>query len=83
MKDADLGRLATIRPDGAPQVSPVGFTYNEELGTIDIFGYNMSRSAKYRNITCNENGDGAFRALSTTGRVAVHAIDCRQGISSN
>jgi pyridoxamine 5'-phosphate oxidase family protein len=45
-----LGRLATIQPDGSPQVSPVGFTYNEELGTIDIGGFNMSRSQKYRNV---------------------------------
>ena len=26
---AELGRLATIQPDGTPQNSPVGFTYNE------------------------------------------------------
>lgn len=54
LRAADLGRLATIRPDGTPQVSPVGFTYNEELGTIDIAGYRMSRSQKFRNIATNE-----------------------------
>jgi pyridoxamine 5'-phosphate oxidase family protein len=53
MKEADLGRLATIQPDGTPQVSPVGFTYNEELGTIDIAGYRMSKSRKFRNIAHN------------------------------
>ena len=31
-----LGRLATIQPDGSPQVKPVGFRYHPELGTIDI-----------------------------------------------
>jgi len=45
-----LGRLATVQPDGTPQVSPVGFSYNEELGTIDIGGFNMSRSQKFRNV---------------------------------
>ncbi len=45
-----LGRLATVRPDGAPQVSPVGFSYNRELGTIDIAGYSMSTSQKFRNV---------------------------------
>jgi pyridoxamine 5'-phosphate oxidase family protein len=53
MRDADLGRLATVAPDGAPQVSPVGFTFNEELGTIDIAGYHMSKSRKYRNLATN------------------------------
>jgi pyridoxamine 5'-phosphate oxidase family protein len=53
MAQADLGRLATVQRDGTPQASPVGFTYNAELGTIDIAGYNMSKSQKYRNIAAN------------------------------
>ncbi len=48
-----LGRLATIQPDGTPQVNPVGFRYNEELATIDIGGYNMASSQKFRNVTGN------------------------------
>ena len=54
MKAADLGRLATIQRDGTPQASPVGFTYNEELGTIDISGYNMAKSQKFRNLAHND-----------------------------
>jgi len=50
LHQADLGRLATIQRDGTPQNSPVGFTYNAALGTIDIAGYRMARSQKYRNI---------------------------------
>lgn len=53
MKGADLARLATVRPDGTPQNSPVGFTYNEELGTLDIHGYRMSKSKKFRNLASN------------------------------
>ncbi|MDX1870999.1 PPOX class F420-dependent oxidoreductase [Mycolicibacterium sp. 120266] len=48
-----LGRLATVDPHGAPQNSPVGFTYNDELGTIDIAGYRMSASRKYRSLAHN------------------------------
>ena len=55
LRRAELGRLATIRPDGRPQNSPVGFTYNEALGTIDIAGYRMSKSQKFRNIARNDN----------------------------
>jgi pyridoxamine 5'-phosphate oxidase family protein len=47
------GHLATIGPDGSPQVKPLGFTYNAELGTIDIAGFNMASSAKYRNVRAN------------------------------
>jgi pyridoxamine 5'-phosphate oxidase family protein len=53
LEAADLGRLATVQPNGSPQVSPVGFTYNSELQTIDISGYRMSASQKYRNIANN------------------------------
>ena len=53
LRTTDLGRLATVQADGTPQNSPVGFTYNEELGTIDIAGYRMSKSQKFRNIARN------------------------------
>ena len=54
LKDQPLGRLATVQPDGTLQVSPVGFHYNEDLATIDIGGYNMTSSRKFRNVA--ENG---------------------------
>jgi pyridoxamine 5'-phosphate oxidase family protein len=47
------GRLATVAANGFPQVKPVGFTYNPRLGTIDIVGYNMASSAKYKNVQAN------------------------------
>src|ERR1700742_1221794 len=53
MKAADLARLATIQPDGTLQNNPVGFTYNEDLGTLDIYGYRMSKSRKFRNVASN------------------------------
>ncbi|MER5641084.1 PPOX class F420-dependent oxidoreductase [Kitasatospora sp. NPDC002227] len=43
-----LARLATIGPDGCPQVRPVGFRLNDD-GSIDIGGPDMARSQKYRN----------------------------------
>lgn len=45
-----LGRLATVRPDGAPQNSPVTFWFDAATGTIDIGGPALSRSQKYRNV---------------------------------
>src|SRR5690242_19987359 len=48
-----LGRLATARPDGTLQVSPVGFRYNDKTGTIDIAGRGMARSQKFRNVADN------------------------------
>ena len=50
LQQVDLGRLATVQRDGTPQNSPVGFSFNAELGTIDIAGFHMSASQKWRNI---------------------------------
>ena len=43
LETQQLGRLATIQPDGSPQVKPVGFRYNAELGTIDVVGAGPTR----------------------------------------
>jgi pyridoxamine 5'-phosphate oxidase family protein len=48
-----LGRLATVNLRGEPQVAAVGFRYNPELDTIDIGGYDMANTQKFRNIARN------------------------------
>lgn len=65
----DRGRLATVAADGTPQNKPVGYRYNPELATIDIAGFNMERSAKYRNITLHP--DVAFVVDDATGEGAA------------
>jgi PPOX class F420-dependent enzyme/OxyR family protein/uncharacterized protein (TIGR02246 family) len=79
------GRLATVAPNGTPQNKPVGYRYNAALGTIDIAGFTMERSAKYRNVGVNPEvsfvvddivGEGAegVRFIELRGR-AEHATD--------
>jgi pyridoxamine 5'-phosphate oxidase family protein len=53
-----LGRLATVQPTGTLQASPVGYRYNKATGTIDIAGFNMAASRKFRNVA--DNGRVAF-----------------------
>ena len=43
-----LARLATVGKDGTPHVAPVGWTYNADLGTIDIGGHDMASTKKFR-----------------------------------
>ena len=45
-----LARLATVGKDGTPHVTPVGWTYNAELGTIDVGGHDMTNTKKYRDV---------------------------------
>lgn len=44
-----LGRLATVGPDGGPQVRPTGFEVRAD-GTLDIGGADLPRTRKYRNV---------------------------------
>lgn len=53
LRSQRLGRLATQQPNGTLQASPVGFEVNAESGTIDIHGFRMSASRKFRNIKAN------------------------------
>jgi pyridoxamine 5'-phosphate oxidase family protein len=48
-----VGRMATVQPDGTPQVNPVTYRYNTGLGTIDIGGFNFATSRKFRNVVDN------------------------------
>jgi pyridoxamine 5'-phosphate oxidase family protein len=45
-----LARLATVGKDGTPHVVPVGFSYNADHDSIDIRGYTMFESKKYRDV---------------------------------
>jgi pyridoxamine 5'-phosphate oxidase family protein len=45
-----LGRLATVGADGTPHVVPVGWIYNAATDTVDVGGYELERSKKFRDV---------------------------------
>lgn len=47
-----LGRLATVDAEGRPQANPVGYFLRED-GTIDIGGWTMGTTRKWRNVAAN------------------------------
>lgn len=57
-----LGRLATVSAVGDVQNNPVGFVLNVDTGTIDIGGFAMGATRKFRNV-------------QATGRVAFVVDD--------
>jgi pyridoxamine 5'-phosphate oxidase family protein len=72
-----LGHLATIGPDGTPQVKPLGFTWNTDLGTIDIAGFNMGGSAKYRNIRANPQVALVVDEMTEQSMEGAHFLEIR------
>ena len=72
-----LGHLATIGPDGTPQVKPLGVTWNADLGTIDIAGFNMGGSAKYRNIQSNPRVAFVVDEMTEESMEGAHFLEIR------
>jgi pyridoxamine 5'-phosphate oxidase family protein len=77
LKSQRLGRLATISPSGAPQANPVGFTVNDALGTIDIFGFNLAKSKKYRNVKANPKVAFVVDDLASVNPWVVRGVEIR------
>lgn len=50
LRGQSLARLATIGPDGAPHVRPVGFLVDPVTGTVDIPGLDNPSTQKWRNV---------------------------------
>jgi len=50
LRSQPLARLATIGPDGGPQVKAVGFIVDPDTGTIDIPGLDNPSTQKWRNV---------------------------------
>jgi pyridoxamine 5'-phosphate oxidase family protein len=71
------GHLATLGPNGTPQIKPLGFTYNRALGTIDITGFNMAESAKYRNVRTNPNVAFVVDEVTGESMEGVHFLEVR------
>ena len=77
MTRQERGHLATIAPDGIPQVKPLGFTYNAVLGTIDIAGMNMASSAKYHNVRANPHVAFVVDEVTGPGVAGAHFLEIR------
>jgi pyridoxamine 5'-phosphate oxidase family protein len=71
------GHLATLGSDGIPQLKPLGFTYNPTLGTVDITGFNMNGSAKYRNIQANPNVAFVVDEVTEQSMQGAHFLEIR------
>jgi pyridoxamine 5'-phosphate oxidase family protein len=71
------GHLATLAANGEPQVKPLGFMYNPELGTIDITGFNMRGSAKYRNVQTKPSVAFVVDEVTEASMEGAHFLEIR------
>ena len=81
-----LGRLATADAAGRPHVVPVGWSYNSQLGTIDVSGRDFASTKKFRNAQANPHAAFVvddvlppWRPRCVTVQGAAEAIDAAEG----
>jgi pyridoxamine 5'-phosphate oxidase family protein len=71
-----LGRLATVDDRGRPQNNPVGFFVRED-GTLDIGGYAMGTTRKWRNIGGNPEAAIVVDDIASVQPWKVRGIEIR------
>jgi pyridoxamine 5'-phosphate oxidase family protein len=72
-----LGRIATVGADGTPHVVPVAWIYNAARDTIDIGGYELERSKKFRDIARSGRAAIVIDDLATIDPWRPRAIEVR------
>lgn len=72
-----LGRIATVGADGTPHVVPVSWIYNAATDTIDIGGYELERSKKFRDVARTGRAAIVIDDLASTEPWRPRAIEVR------
>ena len=72
-----LGRIATVGADGMPHVVPVAWIYNAASETIDIGGYELERSKKFRDVARSGRAAIVIDDLESTDPWRPRGIEIR------
>ncbi|MFI5953356.1 PPOX class F420-dependent oxidoreductase [Cryptosporangium sp. NPDC051539] len=72
-----LGRLATVDAHGVPQNNPVGFAIDPDTGAIDIGGFNMGASRKFRNVRHTNTAAFVVDDIASVNPWKVRGIEVR------
>jgi PPOX class probable F420-dependent enzyme len=83
--DRHLATLTTLRPDGSPHVTPVGFTWDDATATARIICSGTSRKARNVGVggpvaLCQLEGR-RWLTLEGTGRVSVDPGDVADSVA--
>lgn len=74
---SQLGRIATVGADGTPHVVPVAWIYNAARDTIDVGGYELEQSKKFRDIARSGRAAIVIDDLESTDPWRPRGIEIR------
>jgi pyridoxamine 5'-phosphate oxidase family protein len=75
--DRRLARLASVGKDGTPHVVPVGWSYNAELDTIDITGFDFEQTKKFRDVARSGRAAIVVDDLASTNPWRPRGVEVR------
>ena len=50
LRGGSLARIGTVGADGTPHVVPVGWSYNPDQDTIEVGGFDLTETKKFRDV---------------------------------
>jgi pyridoxamine 5'-phosphate oxidase family protein len=77
LNEQRLGRLATVAPDGSVQNNPVAFVVDADRGSVDIGGYRMAATRKFRNVLAGSKASLVVDVLVSTRPWVVQGVEIR------
>ena len=87
MAERHLATLSVPRPDGAPHVTPVGFTWDGEVGLARVITFAGARKVRLLEaagpveVTLCQVDGGRWLALEGTAVVTADPSRCAEGLS--
>jgi len=72
-----LARLATVGADGTPHVVPVSWIYNAVRDTIDVGGFELERTKKFRDVARSGRAAVVIDDLQSTDPWRPRGIEVR------
>jgi pyridoxamine 5'-phosphate oxidase family protein len=72
-----LGRIATVGRDGTPHVVPVAWIYNAARDTIDVGGYELELTKKFRDVARSGRAAIVIDDLASTDPWHPRGIEVR------
>lgn len=72
-----LARIATVGRDGTPHVVPVGWSYDPSAETIEVGGFNLERTKKFRDARRSHRAAIVIDELVSVDPWRVRGIEVR------